>query len=251
MERYANSKSTNGLIQQNGTNHQNGTTSLPNGASGIFEGSRVYQNGTDEPKLSDIDLQNGDSSHKNGVCKHQDRTSVSQNGSNRLHNATIEHINGTADLDSTATHRGTPRVYVLSAFEKVSVGMQKKSLAAYLKARMELHEPDIMQDLAFTLAQRRSLHTWRVAIPASSQTDLIDSLEGDDFHPYRSSTPLRLGFLFTGQGAQWHAMGRELIRDYPVFASALQDADGILRNLGAKWSLLGIESLESFPMKFI
>lgn len=31
--------------------------------------------------------------------------------------------------------------------------------------------------------------------------------------------------VFTGQGAKWYAMGRELIEAYPVFKEAIQEAD--------------------------
>jgi acyl transferase domain-containing protein len=33
--------------------------------------------------------------------------------------------------------------------------------------------------------------------------------------------------VFTGQGAQWHAMGRELVKTYPVFALTIEVADGV------------------------
>ena len=114
-----------------------------------------------------------------------------------------------------------------------------RNLHTYLQDRATANLPNLMQDLAFTLAQRRSLHAWRVAITASSEPELIQALLDDDTKPLRSSTPPRLAFVFTGQGAQWAAMGRELMRDYPVFASTIQDADKCLKGLGAQWSLLG------------
>ncbi|MCJ1437155.1 hypothetical protein MMC27_006540 [Xylographa pallens] len=130
------------------------------------------------------------------------------------------------------------QVYVLSAFEKASIITQMKNLHTYLQDRAAEKLPNLMQDLAFTLAQRRSLHAWRVSIIASSEPELIKALLDDDIKPLRSSTPPRLAFVFTGQGAQWAAMGRELIRDYPVFASTIQDADMCLKGLGTQWSLL-------------
>jgi acyl transferase domain-containing protein/NADPH:quinone reductase-like Zn-dependent oxidoreductase len=44
--------------------------------------------------------------------------------------------------------------------------------------------------------------------------------------------------VFTGQGAQWYAMGRELITTYPVFGASIKEADAILKDLGADWSLM-------------
>lgn len=51
---------------------------------------------------------------------------------------------------------------------------------------------------------------------------------------------LQLGFVFTGQGAQWHAMGRELygVNGYAVYKAALERADRCIRKLGSPWSLI-------------
>ena len=67
--------------------------------------------------------------------------------------------------------------------------------------------------------------------------DLISAL--DHIKPRRSSKRPRLGFVFTGQGAQWHAMGRELIDQYPVFKATLIEVERQLKSFGASWSLLG------------
>ncbi|EHK97214.1 putative Phthiocerol synthesis polyketide synthase type I PpsA [Glarea lozoyensis 74030] len=48
----------------------------------------------------------------------------------------------------------------------------------------------------------------------------------------------RLGFVFNGQGAQWYAMGRELILAYPTFGAQIREASEILSEYGAKWSLI-------------
>ena len=57
--------------------------------------------------------------------------------------------------------------------------------------------------------------------------------------PTRSGEPARLGFVFTGQGAQWFAMGRELLDAYPTFRATLLEAERYLIELGATWSLTG------------
>ncbi len=74
-----------------------------------------------------------------------------------------------------------------------------------------------------------------------SESDLtvaIQSLEASPFKPTRlPSTAPRIGMVFTGQGAQWHAMARELIAPFPVFQASLEEAAGYLREFGANWSL--------------
>ena len=55
---------------------------------------------------------------------------------------------------------------------------------------------------------------------------------------FRSTSAREIGFIFPGQGAQWHGMGRELT-SFPVFQQSLQSSQDILRNLGCSWSLLG------------
>ena len=51
-----------------------------------------------------------------------------------------------------------------------------------------------------------------------------------------ASTP-SVGFVFGGQGPQWHAMGQELLAEEPVFRAAMAECDGLLRPLSG-WSLL-------------
>ena len=55
--------------------------------------------------------------------------------------------------------------------------------------------------------------------------------------PVRSTVKPKLALIFTGQGAQWYAMGRELM-EFPVYKQSLQSADAYFRELGSGWSLL-------------
>lgn len=95
-----------------------------------------------------------------------------------------------------------------------------------------------MDRLAFTLCHRRSLLEWREAVSAATASELSDALASTDSNPTRPSENFNIGFVFTGQGAQWSAMGRELLH-YTVFEETLQEADHILLGFGAKWSLMG------------
>ncbi|KAI3325140.1 ketoacyl-synt-domain-containing protein [Xylariaceae sp. AK1471] len=140
-----------------------------------------------------------------------------------------------ADLkDDTPTRK----LFVVTANDKGSLEAILKNLVIYLEQRPEMFQKDLMADVAYTLGQRRSLLQWRVAIPALRSFDLIEAINGQKLSPGKESDPLRIGFIFTGQGAQWYGMGRELYQQYPVFANAIDYADVCLGSLGATWSLL-------------
>lgn len=103
-----------------------------------------------------------------------------------------------------------------------------------------------MDHLSYTL-RRRSLLKWRVAIPAVTSFELIEALNSNSTVPTKAAitgqshvSDLKIGFVFTGQGAQWHAMGRELYgqHGYAVYTAALDRADRYLQKFGAEWSLV-------------
>ena len=95
-------------------------------------------------------------------------------------------------------------------------------------------------DLAFTLGQRRSRFNWSVAVSAESAEDLRSALSDKSLKPVQTHGRVpRLGFVFNGQGAQWYAMGRELMSAYPVFLSTLETCDATIKQLGATWSIIG------------
>ncbi|KAI0870540.1 ketoacyl-synt-domain-containing protein [Hypoxylon argillaceum] len=140
-----------------------------------------------------------------------------------------------ADLkDDTPTRK----LFVVTANDKGSLEAVLKNLVIYLEQRPEMFQKALMADVAYTLGQRRSLLQWRVAIPALRSFDLIEAINGQRISPGKESDNLRIGFIFTGQGAQWYGMGRELYQQYPVFSNAIDYADVCLGSLGAPWSLL-------------
>lgn len=130
-------------------------------------------------------------------------------------------------------------LFVLSANSEKSVKAQMQKLQMYLEQRPETLELSVMGKLAYTLCQRRSSLPWKVAVSATTSSELISKLSSPEIKPVSAFREPRISFVFTGQGAQWYAMGRELMRVYPVFASAIVAADEYLKSLGAGWSLIG------------
>ncbi len=128
------------------------------------------------------------------------------------------------------------KLFVLSANDKDALQALMGKIGIYLEQRPEIFQND---NLAYTLA-RRSRMQWRVAIPTTSSFDLIQALNSGKVLPVRGEAEgLRIGFIFTGQGAQYYNMGRELYEQYPVYASTIDSCDRYLASLGAPFSLLG------------
>lgn len=128
------------------------------------------------------------------------------------------------------------RLFVVSSNDGDELKSMLRNLSDYIQQYGKNHENTFLNDLAFTLTERRSVLPWKAAVSASSAAELIESLQGSPSMKRSTESP-RIGFVFTGQGAQWHAMARELVDTYPVFASTLAKADGYLRRLGASWSI--------------
>lgn len=97
----------------------------------------------------------------------------------------------------------------------------------------------LLRDLAYTFGARRSPFPWLVAVSATSLTDLSRVLDTELLASKRLPAIPRIGLVFNGQGAQWPAMGRELISNYPVFRASIEALDRCIKDLGAEWSLIG------------
>lgn len=137
------------------------------------------------------------------------------------------------------------RLFVLSAHDQDSLKARMNDITIYLEQRPEVFEKTLARNFAYTLCQRRSHLTYRVAIPATSSDDLGTRLASYKTPAIRASGEPRIGFVFTGQGAQWAKMGMDLMSEYPIFEQAMTEADGCLKRLGADFSLL--EELRKDP----
>ncbi|KAK2623593.1 hypothetical protein QTJ16_007147 [Diplocarpon rosae] len=149
-----------------------------------------------------------------------------------------ELLPGTNDTLATGNKAPAKRLYVLSANDKPSLEGRMHDLTVYLEQRPEVFQNSLLPNLAYTLGQRRSHLAHKVAIPARGSAELIPALASNDIPSSRSVAEPKIGFVFTGQGAQWHAMGRELFDAYPVFAATMERIDQYLTELGADFSLL-------------
>lgn len=130
-------------------------------------------------------------------------------------------------------------MFALSAPEQNALSRLGESLAAYVDdstASKGARTQSILKQVAHTLSDRRSIFQWRTVIIAEQAEDLKRQLRALT-KPTRATKPPTSLFCFTGQGAQWYAMGRELLA-YEVYEASLREADGYLKSIGATWSVL-------------
>ena len=144
--------------------------------------------------------------------------------------------------DSKAVSFTTQReqLFVLSHKSEAGLPYVAKNLISYLEEKRGTDDVKYLDNLAHTLNLHRTAFNWRLAVVAASASDIIDALSLPSLEPRRALYGPRLGFVFTGQGAQWFAMGRELIDRFSVFRNALLLAETHFKSLNAPWSLKGI-----------
>ncbi|HWM83312.1 MAG TPA: type I polyketide synthase [Pseudolabrys sp.] len=99
-------------------------------------------------------------------------------------------------------------------------------------------------DLCFTAAQRRTHYRCRTAVVGRDAGELRSRLTDDlqrRMHDVATPEPgaeaPKIGFVFSGQGPQWFAMGRQLLAEEPVFRDSMVACDALLKPLSG-WSLL-------------
>ena len=133
-----------------------------------------------------------------------------------------------------------PKLLVFSTSDEAGISRVATVYHQYFtSSSLAKSDKDDLDSLAYTLSMRRTSLTWRSFVIARSIDELQESLEDRLSKPVRSSRKhAKLGFVFTGQGAQWYGIGRELLA-YPVFENSFKDADLYLKGLGCQWSLLG------------
>lgn len=151
------------------------------------------------------------------------------------------HTNGDAhDHTNALSAVKRRRIFIWSTHEENIAGKSGAVYAEHLAQRKEADEEAFLDNLSYTLCSRRSMLPWKSFLVAHSLPDLVEKVTATRQKPLRASLhPLRVAFVFTGQGAQWFAMGRELAQTYPLFQQRLEHADQFVKSLGADWSLTG------------
>jgi acyl transferase domain-containing protein len=86
-------------------------------------------------------------------------------------------------------------------------------------------------DLCHTASQRRTHHPVRLAAVGGTPSELRARLASalKNIAPIVATERPRIGFVYSGQGPQWWAMGRELTAHEPVFAASLAQCDAAIK----------------------
>ncbi|KAJ5279937.1 hypothetical protein N7478_005309 [Penicillium angulare] len=148
--------------------------------------------------------------------------------------------NAHAILDSATAFRNPindiseplrPHLIVLSAQSKVALDSRVAKTKGYAK-----NHPNSLKSIAYTLGARRDHLSHRAYLLCDKTSSVIQET--------RSSSPVQKVpaspvFVFTGQGAQWPGMGRELLDTFPFFHHDIRIMDEALQSLDPKplWSI--------------
>tara|TARA_R100000027_G_scaffold7932_4_gene6004 strand:- start:27724 stop:33774 length:6051 start_codon:yes stop_codon:yes gene_type:complete len=137
--------------------------------------------------------------------------------------------------------QGGLRFFPLSARSPEALHETAGRLAFTIRRNKEM----TVEDLQYTLTQRRSHLTHRAGIFATDLKDLRTKLMATSIG--EESRSVRIGrestapsgkpvFVCTGMGPQWWGMGHELFRSEPIFRQTLEDIDKAFINVSG-WSI--------------
>ncbi|KAL7815980.1 polyketide synthase [Trichoderma aethiopicum] len=142
-----------------------------------------------------------------------------------------------ADLPQD-TQSNAAKLFVLSAHDESAAKRAAEQLGVYIEQHPEVFQKRLARDMAYTLGERRTHFQWRIAITASSCDELANALNGIGATPAVSSREPKVAFVYTGQGAQWATMGKELMESHPIFANTVRRCSDYLLEIGAEFSLV-------------
>ena len=125
----------------------------------------------------------------------------------------------------------------LSASKPAALVSQAERLQAFIAKNPHTN----VVDLARTLGTRRSKLSER-GYALVGQKTLGEDLQAEALQsaiPNKSYSAHPFAFVFTGQGAQWPEMGKELITEFASFKRSIQELDSVLQKLPEKpgWTL--------------
>lgn len=170
------------------------------------------------------------------------------------------HINDTLkDPMHIVTSNARPFLLTFSAKSESSLKGYIKRLGTMMTEKTTANSPvdfEMIADLAYTLGVRRSL------LPSRTYGVFLGSAEHDQDNATNTNAAFanallelatdakcfqevqqepKIGFIFTGQGAQWPRMGVELLKAFPFVGKFLENLETVLKNLpdAPEWNIRG------------
>ncbi|KAI1355392.1 polyketide synthase-like protein [Xylaria sp. FL0043] len=93
--------------------------------------------------------------------------------------------------------------------------------------------------LCYTLSERLTHFKFRTALFLSCNTSPLDgkwAIEQTGVSAPQSSETLPFGFVFNGQGSQYHAMGKELLDNNATFLATIRELDQVIKGLPSPYA---------------
>lgn len=138
------------------------------------------------------------------------------------------------------------RLLVFSTSDQTGLTRISSSYSKFLSRQLEEQKqlnsethsdwPLYLSNLAFTLNSRRSALDHRTFVVSKTVSELSTQLQQPLPKLRRIAKNSNIFFVFTGQGAQWPCMGRELYKNL-VYRQSLTKSQAELEKLGCQWSL--------------
>lgn len=137
----------------------------------------------------------------------------------------------------------TRHLIAISAKNGVSLQGNLSSMLSFLKGNSNVS----LSKLSYTTTARRMHHQHRVMVTGTSTDDLVTQIESavrDQTGMTRPKNAPKLIFTFTGQGAQYPGMGKQLFESFSLFRSEISRLDKMAQSLGFPSFLYVIHSEE-------
>ncbi|EXF79508.1 PKSN polyketide synthase for alternapyrone biosynthesis protein [Colletotrichum fioriniae PJ7] len=129
------------------------------------------------------------------------------------------------------------RLFALSTRDQAAIERLAESYGNFLSHKEATSSPRFLSDFAYTLSERRTHLEFRSFAVAESAIDLRNQLNKGLTKPKRALKHDNPIFVFTGQGAQWPAMGKELLNNC-IFRTSIHRSQVLLEHYGCPWDLI-------------
>lgn len=197
---------------------------------GIKPGSRINRNYPDLPARN-VHIPFSPTPWKRG---HNTRKALINNFSAAGGNTALLLEDGPVLSPPEGQDPRTSHIVTVSGHVAAALKKNLENLVTYI--RKQEQSPGIsLAQLSWTTTARRQQHVFRVSATGANLTEIGNKLQtaldrGDG--STRPKAKPKILFAFTGQGAQYMAMGQQLLDTYPGFRSDVEHFDFMAQGLG-------------------